>query len=83
MYLGWIDYAVLALLLSKPNYLYRNNYLSNMSIGLSAGIGIYQGCIRSKQLSAREFLVADGRMAVRHLQYEFLSIFSYRFCQQQ
>jgi hypothetical protein len=36
-------------------------------IGFSAGIGIYQGCIGSKQLSAREFLVADGRMAVMQL----------------
>ncbi|CAF0738959.1 unnamed protein product [Rotaria sordida] len=33
-------------------------------LSFSAGIGIYQGCIRSKQLSAREFLVADGRMTV-------------------
>ncbi|CAF1264255.1 unnamed protein product [Rotaria sordida] len=47
MYLGWIDYAILGVLLS-----------------FSAGIGIYQGCIRSKQLSASEFLVADGQMTV-------------------
>ncbi|CAF0964272.1 unnamed protein product [Rotaria sordida] len=47
MYLGWIDYAILGVLLS-----------------FSAGIGIYQGCVRSKQLSASEFLVADGQMTV-------------------
>ncbi|CAF1384536.1 unnamed protein product [Rotaria sordida] len=47
MYLGWIDYGVLALLLS-----------------FSAIIGIYQGCIRSKQLSTKEFLIADGQMSI-------------------
>jgi hypothetical protein len=67
MYLGWIDYGVLVLLLSKPNY--RQVFSTQTTVyviflGLSAGIGIYQGCIGSKQLSAREFLVADGRMAV-------------------
>jgi hypothetical protein len=47
MYLGWIDYTVLALLLI-----------------FSGGIGIYQGFIRSKQTSAKEFLVGDGKMKV-------------------
>ncbi|CAF1311821.1 unnamed protein product [Rotaria sordida] len=32
--------------------------------GSSTGIGIYQGCIRSQQLSAKEFLIADGRMGI-------------------
>ncbi len=36
-------------------------------IGLSAGIGLYHGCIRSKQLSTNEFLIADGRMKVNNI----------------
>jgi len=28
------------------------------------GIGIYQGCFRSRQLTTNEFLIADGRMKV-------------------
>ncbi|CAF1114136.1 unnamed protein product [Adineta ricciae] len=31
---------------------------------ISISIGLYQGCIRSKQLSAGEFHIADGRMGV-------------------
>lgn len=31
---------------------------------LSAGIGIYHGCIRSRQLTANEFLIGDGRIDV-------------------
>ncbi|CAF4752656.1 unnamed protein product, partial [Rotaria sp. Silwood1] len=31
-------------------------------LGLSGFIGLYHGCIRSKQLSTNEFLIADGRM---------------------
>ncbi|CAF1238617.1 unnamed protein product [Adineta ricciae] len=30
----------------------------------SGGIGIYHGCAQSKQVSAKDFLVADGRMRV-------------------
>ena len=30
----------------------------------SGGIGIYQGCIVSKQKSTKEFLVADGQMKI-------------------
>ncbi|CAF1421016.1 unnamed protein product [Adineta ricciae] len=30
----------------------------------SCGIGIYQGCIRSKQTSTKEFLLANGRMKI-------------------
>jgi len=30
----------------------------------SCGIGIYQGFIKSKQTSTKEFLLADGRMKV-------------------
>lgn len=33
-------------------------------LGFSVGIGIYQGCFRSKQLTTNEFLIADGRMRV-------------------
>jgi hypothetical protein len=33
-------------------------------VGFSVGIGIYQGCWRSKQLTTNEFLIADGRMKV-------------------
>ncbi len=67
MYLGWIDYGVIALLLGK--FIDRQLFLTQTTvdqtfIGFSASIGIYQGCIRSKQLSTREFLVADGRMGV-------------------
>lgn len=47
MHLGWIDYAVLILLLI-----------------FSGGIGVYQGCVGSKQKSTQEFLVADGKMKV-------------------
>jgi hypothetical protein len=70
MYLGYLDYGVLAMLLCKPNYrqLFSTPIIVYLTfLGLSAGIGIYQGCIGSKQLSAREFLVADGRMAVMQL----------------
>ncbi|UJR34606.1 hypothetical protein I4U23_027382 [Adineta vaga] len=30
----------------------------------SGGIGIYHGCVRSKQVSTKEFLVADGQMRI-------------------
>ena len=30
----------------------------------SAGIGIYQGYVRTRQTSTKEFLVADGQMKV-------------------
>ena len=30
----------------------------------SSGIGIYQGFVRSKQTSTKEFLLADGQMKV-------------------
>ncbi|UJR22916.1 hypothetical protein I4U23_025944 [Adineta vaga] len=47
------------------------NYLSWIDYGvlvvllsLSAGIGIYHGCIRSKQLSTNEFLIGDGQMKI-------------------
>jgi hypothetical protein len=33
-------------------------------LGFSVGIGIYQGCFRSKQLTTNEFLIADGKMKV-------------------
>ncbi|CAF0798341.1 unnamed protein product [Rotaria sp. Silwood1] len=33
-------------------------------LGFSVGIGIYQGCFRSKQLTTNEFLIADGRMKI-------------------
>jgi len=33
-------------------------------LGFSVGIGIYQGCFRSKQLTTNEFLIANGRMRV-------------------
>ncbi len=48
-------------------------------IGLSAGIGLYHGCIRSKQLSANEFLIADGRMKVNTVDINILLIKYYRF----
>ncbi len=37
-------------------------------LGCSIGIGIYQGCFRSKQLTTNEFLIADGRMRVIRLE---------------
>ncbi|CAF4258916.1 unnamed protein product, partial [Rotaria sordida] len=40
---------------------------------LSAIIGIYHGCIRSKQLSTNEFLIADGRMKVLPTAMSFLA----------
>jgi Na+/proline symporter len=39
----------------------------------SGGIGLYQGCIRSKQKSTKEFLVADGQMKVILYFIEFIS----------
>jgi hypothetical protein len=63
MYLGWIDYGVLCLLLrNKVSLLKRILHL--IFLVFSGAIGIYQGCIKSKQTSTKEFLVADGRMKV-------------------
>ncbi|CAF1339041.1 unnamed protein product [Rotaria sordida] len=42
-------------------------------LGLSAIIGIYHGCIRSKQLSTKEFLIADGQMKVLPTAMSFLA----------
>lgn len=55
------------------------------SLGISVGIGIYQGCFRSKQLTTNEFLIADGRMKVItfHREREIESFVFDRFYRQQ
>jgi uncharacterized membrane protein len=64
MYLGWIDYGVLVLLLRKSTNLKLSLIKLIVIVVFSCGIGIYQGCVGSKQTSTQEFLVADGRMKV-------------------
>ncbi len=34
-------------------------------IVFSISIGIYQGCVKTKQKSTKEFLIANGRMRVK------------------
>jgi hypothetical protein len=63
MYLSWIDYGILILVLSNEVVLMK--IIDNsLFLVFSGAIGIYQGCIKSKQTSTKEFLVADGRMKV-------------------
>lgn len=64
MFLGWIDYTVLVLLLSEWRGLFEWLAFWTFSTGLSIGIGIYQGCYRSKQSTTQEFLIANGEMKV-------------------
>jgi uncharacterized membrane protein len=63
MYLSWIDYGILILVLSNEVVLMKI-IVNSLFLVFSGAIGIYQGCIKSKQTSTKEFLVADGRMKV-------------------
>jgi uncharacterized membrane protein len=72
MYLGWIDYGVLIVLLSK--FTNKKSFLTRTFAVVFGAIGIYQGCIRSKQTSVKEFLVGDGRMKVIYFSYNTFKI---------
>ncbi|CAF1157410.1 unnamed protein product [Adineta ricciae] len=65
MYLGWTDYAVLVVLLCKKLKIHQIcNVAHLIFVGISAIIGIYHGCIKSKQTTTNEFFAANGRMKV-------------------
>ena len=49
---------------SRTTVASRSMYSRVRYSGLSGAIGLYQGCVRSRQRSANEFLVGDGRIGV-------------------
>ena len=68
------------LLYSCLSITYQHIYLNVSKSGLSTGIGIYHGCIRSRQMTTKEFLIADGRMGVKSsIFYVQLRNFACRF----
>ncbi|CAF1346653.1 unnamed protein product, partial [Adineta steineri] len=52
------DYHLLTTRLQRQREIYSSRLV------LSCGTGIYQGYSRSKQISSKQFLIADGRMKI-------------------
>ena len=48
-------------------FLTKPDVIRTILLVFSGGIGIYHGCVRPKQVSTKDFLVADGRMRVMKL----------------